>query len=719
MEQFGEDFPDGIWEVLLTPLTQPEQIAASMADVLGFPFNSSQPVSVKILLERLSKLHLVLLLDNCEHLNDHVAGLVRRVLQAAPGVRILATSRQTLQVPGERVVSVWPLDAGNDSPTSNAEDVHYEAVQLLFDRAASVGIALCDSDRADAKHLCQLLDGIPLAIELAATRLRTMGIKDLVGKLAVDRRFTLLDIGTHYSQPHHSTLSAMISWSYDRCSPEQQMLWKRLSVFPDTFRLDVAEQVCSDDAIPVDTVADLLMALVDQSMLVADIRDGVARYRMLTTMRSFAEQKLREHGEREEARIRQAHAEHYRDWAVELSGSVQSPQEIAWLRLIWAEMPSFRAALDTFLNSGQAHEALRLEVALGQSRWGYALGQLGEARTRLERALDAQTELHRLQVMGISLLITIGVSQGDHEMVRARLAEASEICDRLDNPPDLKSWILFSKALIMTYADADPRAVDVVAEAQRLWLETAPPGSVYPARSFVPMCAALVGPPELAFKAADDDIERVRATGSPIGLNWARWCRGIAELKHGSAYCAIDTFIEALASQMEIGDLWGPTWSLDALAWALVEIGRHEPAAVLMGTVRQWQQDTVGIMEVGIVQKMHYHWETIALARLGEAEFAAASDRGAAMSRSQVLAYAQEQAAIREGRPSTPGGLSEREYEVARLVAAAMTNRQIAEKLFVSPRTIDAHLSSIRNKLGLAGVGSRVDISVWWGQNQQ
>ncbi|MGZ3140436.1 helix-turn-helix transcriptional regulator [Lentzea chajnantorensis] len=714
----AEDYPDGVWVVWLTPLSKPEQIAAAVAEVLGFPFNSSVGVSFGILLERLSKLKLLLLFDNCERLADDVAGLVRRVLQAAPGVRMLATSRQTLQVPGERVLGVSPLDAGNDDPVASPEGTRYEAVQLLYDRARAVGIELCESDLPDAKRLCQLLDGIPLAIELAATRLRTMGIKDLVDKLALDERFSLLDTGTHYSQPHHSTLSAMISWSYDRCCPEQQQLWERLALFPASFRLEVAEKACSDATIAAENVAELLMSLVDQSMLVVEIRDGAARYRMLMTMRSFAKAKLRDRPE--EAQLRLRFAEHYRDWAAELSSAVQSPHEIAWLQLIKAEMPSFLAASDIFLAEGKVHDAKRLAVALGQSRWGYALGRLHEARSLLERTLDAPTdEPHRLDIMGRMLLMTIGVSQGDHTMARARLAETIEISAQLGNPPDLESWILFSKALIMVYADSDPGAIAVLEQAQRLWLENAPSGSVYPARSFVPMAAVLVGPPDLAFQASEDDIARAHSTGSPIGLNWAKWCRGIAELKHGSAYRAIDVFVEVMTSQMSIGDMWGPTWSLDALAWAMVEVGRHEAAAVLMGAVRQWQQDTVGIMEVGIVHKLHSHWETIARARLGMAEFSAAAERGAAMSRPQVLAYAQEQAAVQDGRPIIPGGLTEREYEIAGLVAAAMTNKQIAEKLVVSVRTVDAHLASIRNRLGLVGAGSRVDISVWWGQQQQ
>lgn len=714
-EQRAEDFPDGLWLVSLAELTKPELIAAHLAEVLEWTFNSAEPISLRILLDRLSKLRLLLLLDNCEHHTDDVAGLVRRVLQVAPGVRILATSRVPLQVPGEYVMMVGPLDTGNDDPFTSPPDTLYEAVQLLLDRAKSAGIELRDADRADATRLCQLLDGIPLAIELAAKRLRAMGIKDLLSKIEADGRFSILDAEMYRRPPQHSTLSATISESWEACTPAQQHLWDRLSVFQASFRLEDAEKVAADSTIPAEDVAGLLLALVDRSLVVADIRDGQARYRMLIPMRSYAEQKLRERGE--ETKIRQAHAEHYKAWAASLSGAVLSPHEVEWLQQVRVEMPSFREALDWFLTTGQEHQALELAVALSQSRWCYYLGQLHAGRVMLERALDAQTEPHPLQVMGRTLLVTFGVSQGDHNMVRARIAEAADISAQLGSPPDLESWVLFGKALVMLYADADPRSIDVVMQAEQLWLSHAPKGSVYPARNFAAMCAAYLGEREFALRISNESLAAARKAGAPVGINWAVWCCGIAELNHGSAYRAIELFLEALTGGIELGDRWGPTWFTASLAWTFVEVGRFEQAAVLMGAVAEWQQDTVHIMDVGIVKEMHSRRETVARARLGSAEFCAATARGKSLSRNEVLAFAQEHAA--GSGPSIPGGLSEREYEIAGLVAAAMTNRQIADHLVISVRTVDAHLRTINSKLDFSGPGSRVEVGTWWGRQQR
>ncbi|MFI6100819.1 LuxR C-terminal-related transcriptional regulator [Lentzea sp. NPDC051213] len=703
----AEDCPQGVWMVSLAELTEAEQVAAHLSEVLGWAFNGSQPISLEILLGRLSKTRLTLVLDNCEHLADPVAGLVRRILQTAPGVRVLATSRAPLHVPGESLMSVPPLETGGDDLHPGAPDGHCEAVQLLFERAKTAGAELCEDDRPDANRLCQLLDGIPLAIELAAKRLRTIGIKILVTKLAEDGRFGLLA----------GRLAAAISWSVDLCSDSERHLWDRLAVFAGSFTLGAAEAVCSDDTIPAADVAELLMGLVDQSMLVADICGGEARYRMLTPMRSFAERQLHVRGE--EMQIRTAHAEHYRIWAASVASAVQSPREIEWLREIRREMPNFRAGMDWFLTSGQAHQALELAAALSQSRWGYYSGQLGEARLFLERALDAQTEPHPLQVLSITLLATIGVCQGDHDMVRFRNAQADRLTAQLGDTPVLRSWVMFSQALLMLYADADPAAIEVFEQAQQLWLDHAPDGAVYPARSFGAMCAAYVGTAEYAVRVTDDSLARAEKTGAPLGINWARWCRGVAELNHGSPYRAIELILQTLTSWVELGDRWGPTWATEALAWCFVRVGRYEQAAVLMGAARQWQQDSVGLMDVGTVEQMHTASATVARAQLGRDEFAEATARGAAMTRQEILAFAQEHAVASSQRPGIPGGLTQREYKVAGLVAAGLTNADIGRKLFVSTRTIDTQVSSIYTKLDFHGVGSRTRLTTWWISEQQ
>ncbi len=689
-------YPDGVWLLSLSELTTPDEITELLLDTLGVAVELEPGNCLDSLLTALRGRRLLLVVDNCEHLAVAVAGLLRRVLQAAAGVRVLATSRIPLQVPGEHLQPVGSLDLGT-------RDGRSEAAQLLLERARAVTAE--PGDDADVELLCRLLEGVPLAITLAAARLRVVGIKDLVDDLDGGTQFGVLDTGqhaeSHGGQPWHRTLAATNDWSYALCTPAEQRLWDRLAVFPGGFDPRSAEVVCADDQLDAVHLPHLLVRLVDQSILLADIEAGTSRYYMLDSVRSSGVLRLRERGQ-EEQQLRQAHAEHYLDLARQATDAVGSDHEIGWVRRIELEMPNLHAAVNFLLADGQADQALELAVELARTRWALAAGQPDQARDLLWRTLDAQIRPHALQAAGHVLAAQLDLSQGDPAHAERHLAAAEAIARQLGSPPELQPWLLAGHGGQLLAA-GEARSLAVLRQARDTWDQHAEPNTAYPGRGLLALAAALLGDAATARGETED----------------ASWCRGVTELRHGSPQAAATLLAGTAHRHLTLGDLWGSAWSLEALAWAAAACRHDEQAAVLLGAAHHHRLTTVTMAGLGPIAELHNQWSATTQARLGEQEFGAAFEHGTTLDHTGVLAYlrALPEPAQHSGQP--PGGLSAREYEVAGLVTAGLTNRQIAEQLVLSIRTIDTHVDAIRHKLGVSGTGSRLRIARWWGEQNQ
>ena len=319
-EEARRAFADGVWFVELAVLTSGDRIADAVGTALGITDRSARPALDK-LVEHLRTRQVLLVIDNCEHVAADAARVVDRVLRMTTQVRVLATSRHTLGVDGEHVFAVPPLAVPDPrGPHSAAATSRFDAVRLLSDRAAAIDPAFAVTDRnaTSVTRLCAQLDGIPLAIELAATRLRTLSVDQVVERL--EHRFALLTGGSSAAQPRQRTLRALVDWSHSLCSPAQRVLWARLSVFAGSFDLAAAEAVCADADAGVDLgaagglaagdVLDLLDHLVAQSIVLAD-RDGgtTVRFRLLETIRQYGREQLAERGEA--AALVRRHRDHY------------------------------------------------------------------------------------------------------------------------------------------------------------------------------------------------------------------------------------------------------------------------------------------------------------------------------------------------------------------------------------------------------------------------
>ena len=346
-----DHFPDGVWFVELAPLTNPELIASTILSAFGI---GDQPglTSLQLLSDYVRERKLLLVLDNCEHLVTETAKLVTTLLTGAENLRIMATGREALGIDGELNWYVPSLSIPDVKHLPTPEGLsQYEAVSLFIDRAilAQPRFSVTKVNAPAIAQICYRLDGIPLAIELAAARVKVLDVEQIARRL--DDRFSLLTGGSRTSLPRHQTLRATIDWSYDLLSDQEKILFCRLSVFAGGWALEAAEQVCVMEEDKMD-VLDILAHLVDKSLVIMDSSTGEARYHMLETTRQYADEKLAT--SHEVAAVRNLH----RDWYLKLGECFKNgsfgPNELFWTRQLDDDLDNLRAALEWSFGAGES-----------------------------------------------------------------------------------------------------------------------------------------------------------------------------------------------------------------------------------------------------------------------------------------------------------------------------------------------------------------------------
>jgi predicted ATPase/class 3 adenylate cyclase len=368
------EFRDGAWLIQLAPVLE----ADALPDALASPF-MLQPRSgqtlVDTVIDFLRAKQALLVLDNCEHLLDAVAPVVDRIRDECAHVAIVATSREGLAVRGERIVAVpsLPVEAATEVFVARGLEVRADFV-------------LTPDNEPAIRQLCERLDGIPLAIELAAARLRSMSTQEVLER--IDRRFRLLTGGTRTALERHRTLQATVDWSYDLLSETERCVLDRLAVFSGGFTLDAAEAVVAGGAVDALDVFDLLAQLVDKSLVVAEERHGATRYRMLETIRQYAQERLEESVDAEDARRR--HAAYFVDLVEDVSPHLYGPDQLVWFDRLWEELDNLRGAMAWLLLTADADRALRLAVAtnVNGSRLSYTALGWAEAAVEIPGAPD-------------------------------------------------------------------------------------------------------------------------------------------------------------------------------------------------------------------------------------------------------------------------------------------------------------------------------------------
>ena len=412
-----EQFPDGIWFVELAPLTDSSLVPQVVASVIGVREEAGRTIS-HVLAESLRQRTVLIILDNCEHMLDATARLAQSLLQSCPHLTVLASSREAFTVPGEMVFRVPSLSQPEAASRHTAASLsQFEAVRLFIDRAASVNaeFAVTNSNAPALAQLCARLDGIPLAIELAAARARSLSVEEITGTL--DHCFRILTGGSRTALPRQQTLRALVDWSYDLLSDPEKTLLRRVSVFYDGWTLEAAEQVCAGGGVEDWEALDLLTSLRDKSLAVTEQENGRTRYRLLETIRQYARDRLLESGEAES--VQSSHYEYFNRFVEVTSVQLFGAQVQAGLDLMRGEHGNLRAALEWVIGN-RAPTALRMPVAMGQ--FWYLGGYLREGREYLEQALASAADLTaELEGQTCFQIGRLASEQGDYGAARTFL----------------------------------------------------------------------------------------------------------------------------------------------------------------------------------------------------------------------------------------------------------------------------------------------------------
>ncbi len=585
-----ERFPDGAWLVELASLSDPGLVPQTVATVLSLKEEPGMTIG-QTLTDHLKDKRLLLVLDNCEHLLDGCARLADALLHRCPDVTILASSREALGIGGEKTYRVPSLSLPDPKQAHTPASVTpFEAVQLFNDRAllARSGFQVTDQNAAALASICRRLDGIPLAIELAAARVRSLTIDEINGKL--DHRFQLLTGGSRTALPRQQTLRALLDWSYDLLNATEQALFCRLAVFAGGWTLDVAEQVCVGQPVEKVAILDLLTFLADKSLVVAEERDDATRFRMLETVRQYARERLLESGE--EARWQGRHLTHFLGMAEEAEPHLTATDQKAWLDRLETEHDNLRSVLAwTSTPGGDAVAGLRLAGAIW--RFWYVRGYLGEGRAWLSRILlaplpDEPTAAARAKALdGAGMLVR---RQGDHAAARALHEKALVIQRGLGDRPGIASS-LSNLGIVAREQNDNATAKALYEESLALRRELGDQWGIGAALNNLglvvlhdgdyPAARALYGESLKVFR----DLGNRQAMASPLSN------LGRVAYQQGDYAGARALIQESLAIFWDLRDRWGIAMSLEGLAYVALALARRVQAARLWGGAERLREE--------------------------------------------------------------------------------------------------------------------------------
>ncbi|MEE2059680.1 ATP-binding protein [Rhodococcus artemisiae] len=709
VERTGRVFRDSSAWIDLAPVRDPGAVAAAAASALGVTDQSSKPVADK-LTDQLSGRHMLIVIDNCEHLLSPVVELVATLLAAAPEIRIVTTSREPLRIAGEQIYDLPPLSLPEQSEHYRAADVaHYEAVSLLVERARNTvaDFELTDANVVAVVQLCRRLDGIPLAIELAAAKLRSLSPAQLVERL--DRRFALLTGGDRSALPRQQTLRALVDWSYELCSGPERSLWARLSVFAGGFDLDAGEAVCGFGDIPSGDVIDLLDRLVAKSLVLVDRSSDPVRYNQLMTVREYGSELLEAAGDTDVLYLR--HRDHFaalasrsvRDWC--------GPDQSGLLAQLRGDHANLMAALDWSLRTpGEVPVAAEFAVAL-RYHW-IAGGYLSYGRRRVEHVLEHLTDPVRERGDALWVAAWIALIQGDRDAAHRYLDECSSLATALGDTAlgaHADHWL----GLHELFSGHTAQSIELYRAAIRVHHENGDPASTLTAEFQLAMAQCYEGLHDEALTTCTRVFELADRYGEKWNRAYALWVSALVHVHRRDTAAAVDAAQQALRIQQHYKDKICTALSIEVLAWAAVADTDAELAARLFGVAAVvWTRlgTTVAAFGPHTADDSHAARDAARTA-LGDHVYERLSSPPDDMTIDQAVSFAlgeRTTAPNRAAQDTSP--LTKREFEIARLVADGMSNRAIADKLVISPRTVDGHVERILAKLG---VTSRTRIATW------
>nr|WSY56371.1 regulator [Streptomyces sp. NBC_00886] len=654
--------PDGVWRVELAPVHDPELVDFAVVEALGLTDHTTR-LPREALLAHLAERQLLLVLDGFEHLVEVCASLVAELLRRVPGLRVLAVGRRPLELAGERVVALAPL--GED-----------EAVELFADRAAQQGVVL--GDDPDVRELCRRLDGIPLAVELAAGRLRALAPGELLARF--DDRFRLLAGGRRDALPRHQTLRTAIGWSHELCTPEERLLWARLSVFAGRFDLEAADYVCSGDGLPAQDVLDVLSELLAQSVVVREVTATGLRYRMLDTVRAYGADWLKATGDA--ARLRRRH----RDWYLGLATWCEldwfSPRQVEVAARVEAELPNLRDALEYCLTEP---DETHLGQYLAGSLWFYwaGCGRLSEGRHWLEQAVQLgaedtvndQSRLKALWVLGY-----VAILQGDTVPALAALQECREEADQAANHTAV-AYAEHRTGCLALVTDDMARAETLLRSALDRYRQIGELNSnVLMGQVELAMTRAFQGDLADAVKLCED----VRRVCEDHGERWTRayaqYVLAYVAWSEGELVLARDLLADCLGSAHGFRDLLGSVLAVELLALVTAAEGDAAEAALLQGAAGgMWPSVGLPLFGSAYYNAPHELCEAMARERLGDERYEECVRDGARLGREAAVARALGQERSLDAVPMSRGPMRPAAVSVDMRKPAASPTRKGGE----------------------------------------
>jgi non-specific serine/threonine protein kinase len=690
--------PDGAWLVDLASLGDGRLLEQTIASACGILEERHRPV-VDVLIEGLADRNSLIILDSCEHLVDACADLAGKLLRSCPKLTLLATSREPLGVPGELIWRTPSLslpraeDAGR--PALMLES---EAVRLFVDRArlSRPTFELEQSSSAAAvAQICWRLEGIPLALELAASLARVMSIEEILDRLK--DRFRLLTGGSRTALPRHQTLRQAVDWSYGLLSPEEKALLERLALFAGGFDLAAAEAVA-----PGEPALPLLLRLVDKSLVVAEAADPKrTRYRMLDTIREYAIEKLLQGGETDGRRL---HAAYFVEWCGRATRELSSYEQAQWLKRIDDEQGNIRLALEWSL-SEQPDDALRLVAAMGPY-WNMR-AHIEEGLGWLDRALELQQSTLQARPMAMLARARIRVRHGEYEGARKDAEKTLELCRRLGLGLEVSSAALSVLGVLSGITDDRAAADHYHEQALELAIQGGDHVRVAGSLNNLALMASARGEHDVARERLEQALDEAKRVGDMYLTGQIIDSLALAVFRSGAHAAARRHYAESLSIALEFEDTFTIANSLEGVALVAFADGDAGLTVRLMSAANGLRA------AIGGEPTPDWNLEVAeglraARAKLGRQAADAAWKQGAALSMKEAVRLATGATVQRDGDRITV--LTAREKQVASLIVLGLTNPEIAQRLRMAGRTADAHVEHIRNKLGLR---SRSQIALW------
>ncbi|MFQ6398576.1 protein kinase domain-containing protein [Nocardia sp. KC 131] len=710
--QAQRDFADGVWLVELAAVSDAALLVDVVAATLGL--RDEAPGRLReVLVKFLGSREILLVLDNCEHMVEAVAKLSEALLRTCPDLRILATSREALNIAGEAVLRVAPLtvqDQDQDQEPTLTGLPRFEAVTLFADRAAAAvpDFELDENNKAAVTRICARLDGLPLAIELAAARMRAMSPEQILQRL--DDRYALLTRGSRTAPTRQQTLRWCVDWGYELCTPAEQRLWARLSVFAVSCELDAVEQVCGVGLAPHSPL-DVLSSLVDKSILIREESHTIVRFRMLETMRDYGWQRLRESGE--DTELRRRHRDWYQQLALDAQAGWISDRQPYWIARLERELPNLRDALESCLSedTDEAAEAgLRTAAALHEF-WGLR-GMYGEGRAWLDRVLahpGAQSIPDRIGALRAAC--EVAAPQGDFRAAAA-LLEQGRLLAQQASTPAIQGQLAYAAGITALASGAAADASSALERAVELL------GSNQTEELYISALTILAWSYELrgqmtratehyrrVLSITEEQSEFLYRSAALRGLGVSAWLEGERDR-------AQQLLEAALRINRRPNSPVFTAFSIEALAWTTADQGNAERAAVLLGAAQgKWLVGNSVRAVLRNMSRFHEECEQTTRRTLGARRFDGALRQGQVMGMDAAIAYALgEQPTDAAPASGASAKLTKREQQVADLVAQGFSNKQIAAELVIAQRTAEGHVEHILTKLGF---NSRAQIAAW------